>query len=134
MLRPVLACIWIHNGFGIPPIEFQKMLDRILPTGELREAIDLLTERKKSGQELDLEPQIPVISDFIVQQTERFTEVTKETQFTKAWEPLDAMFLQMLITINGNRIEQGGAPNAHPRHASCLSLRSGTSRATGERG
>ena len=30
--------------------------------------------------------------------------------------------------------EQGGAPNAHPRHASCLSLRSGTSRATGERG
>jgi len=30
--------------------------------------------------------------------------------------------------------EPGGAPNAHPRHASCLSLRSGTSRATGERG
>lgn len=30
--------------------------------------------------------------------------------------------------------EQGDAPNAHPRHASCLSLRSGTSRATGERG
>jgi len=114
MLRPVLACIWIHSGFGVPPIEFQKMLDRILPDGELREAINRLTERKRSGQELDLEPQIPIISDFIVQQTERFTEVTKETQFTKAWEPLDAMFLQMLITINGNKIEQGGALNTHP--------------------
>jgi len=33
-----------------------------------------------------------------------------------------------------NEAEQGGAPNAHPRHASRLSLRSGTSRATGERG
>ena len=30
--------------------------------------------------------------------------------------------------------EQGAAPNGHPRHASCLSLRSGTSRATGGRG
>lgn len=33
-----------------------------------------------------------------------------------------------------NNAQQSGAPNAHPRHASCLSLRSGTSRATGERG
>jgi len=30
--------------------------------------------------------------------------------------------------------EQGAAPNGYPRHASCLSLRSGTSRAAGSRG
>ena len=30
--------------------------------------------------------------------------------------------------------KEASAPHAHPRHSSCLSLRSGTSRATGERG
>ena len=38
------------------------------------------------------------------------------------------------IIAKETKAQQGGAPNAHPRHASCLPLRSGTSRATGERG
>jgi predicted nucleotidyltransferase len=106
MLRPVLACMWIHEGHGVPPIEFQKLLDRLLPGGELREAIDQLTIRKKAGEELDLEPRIPILADFITEQIARFTEATKETQFTKASEPLDRLFLRTLIRVNGNQIEQ----------------------------
>jgi hypothetical protein len=44
-----------------------------------------------------------------------------------------SVFWYLVVKLE-KKAEQGGAPNAHPRHASCLSLRFGTSRATGERG
>ena len=106
MLRPVLACMWIDQGRGTPPIEFEKLLDQLLPSGELRDKIDELKEKKKKGDELDLAPPIPMVSDFITTQMEKFTEATKETQFTKEWEPLDVLFRDILIHVNGNRIEQ----------------------------
>ena len=75
-LRPILACMWIDQGFGVPPIEFATLLNRLLPNGKLRESIDALIERKKRGIERDLAPQIPIISEFIRIQMEKFTEVT----------------------------------------------------------
>lgn len=105
MLRPVLACMWISRGFGIAPIEFKDLLDRIIPDGKIRDAIDSLTERKMSGDEIDTGPQIPVINNFIIDQMKKFTEVTKETQFTKKWEPLDNFFQELLVAVNGNKIE-----------------------------
>lgn len=115
MLRPVLACMWIDRGFGIAPISFKILLDRLIPSGELRKAIDRLLADKESGVELDEGPQIPIISDFIISQMEKFTEATKETQFTKEWEPLDYTFRTILTTVNGDKIEQ--VISANPLHA-----------------
>lgn len=117
MLRPVLVCMWIQEGYGTPPIEFGKLLDRLLPDGALRKEIDMLKEKKRTGDELDFAAPIPIISDFIVSQMEKFIEATKETQFTKAWEPLDNLFRKTLILINGNRIEPVGLGNVAPRRA-----------------
>lgn len=111
MLRPILACMWIDQGMGTPPIEFGKLLERLLPKGELRAEIDALIERKKSGDELDLAQPIPIISDFIISQMEKFTEATKETQFTKAWGPLDDLFRRLLIQVNGNQIVSSISPD-----------------------
>lgn len=111
MLRPILACMWIDQGFGTPPIEFGKLLDRLLPKGKLREEIDALKEKKMRGDELDMAPAIPIISDFIILQMNKITEATKETQFTKAWEPLDRLYLDIIIKVNGNRIEQRNGIN-----------------------
>ena len=105
MLRPVLACMWIDQGLGTPPIELGTLLDRLLPSGQLREVIDALVEKKKRGDELDLAPEIPIVSDFIRTWVETYTEATKETQFTKDWAPLDALFRETLIAVNGNQIE-----------------------------
>lgn len=33
-----------------------------------------------------------------------FTEATKETQFTKAWGPLDELFRNALVQVNGKKI------------------------------
>jgi len=118
MLRPVLACMWIDKGFGTPPIEFGKLMDRLLPDGELRTQIEQLKEQKKQGDELEMAPPIPVISEFITTQMEKFTEITKETQFTKDWEPLDEMFRRILILVNGHRIDQDGVINSESLRSS----------------
>lgn len=118
MLRPVLACMWIDKGFGTPPIEFGKLLDRLVPDGELRAQIEQLKEKKKNGDELDMAPPIPIISDFITAQMGKFTEATKETQFTKDWEPLDEMFRKILVLVNGHRIDQGGVINSESLRSS----------------
>ena len=112
MLRPVLACMWIDQGFGIPPIEFSKLLDRLLPDGALRAEINALKERKKKADESEMIFPIPIISNFITTQMEKFTEATKETQFTKRWEPLDQMFRNTIIQVNGNKIEQDESAKA----------------------
>jgi predicted nucleotidyltransferase len=100
MLRPVLACMWIDQGYGPPPIEFHRLLDRVLPDGAIREAIDDLLKRKIVSSELDKGPQIPVLSNFIIDQMEVFTAATKETQFTKAWEPLDDLFRAVIQLVD----------------------------------
>jgi len=66
VLRPILACQWIMKYGTMPPMEFEKLLDSLLSDqGELRTAIQQLLARKKAGDELDYEPRIGIISEFI---------------------------------------------------------------------
>jgi len=60
VLRPILACLWIEKYNRTPPICFQELMEEILPDGELKQTVDHLFERKLAGDELDLEPRIPV--------------------------------------------------------------------------
>ena len=69
-LRPLLCCHWIGRYHTVPPMEFEKLLamfdepDDVL-TPELYEAIRELLARKAETEEKDLNPQMPVIIDFI---------------------------------------------------------------------
>ena len=65
VLRPILAVQWIENGFGVVPTEFQALVDRLIPDGPLRQAIDRLLAEKREGAELDRGTRIDCISDFI---------------------------------------------------------------------
>jgi predicted nucleotidyltransferase len=65
ILRPLLAIRWIEKGLGPVPMEFAKLVEQSVTSPELKTAITDLIERKKSGQELDQQPKIPVISDYI---------------------------------------------------------------------
>lgn len=96
--------MWIERGLGVPPIEFRKLLDELVTDAELSAEIERLIERKREGEGLDLSPPIPCISRFIIDQMEKFTEATKETQFTKAWGPLDDLFRRMLALLNGENL------------------------------
>ncbi len=65
ILRPLLAIRWIQHDIGPVPMEFEKLVNRCVDSSEVKHAITQLLERKKSGQELDREPRITVLSDFI---------------------------------------------------------------------
>lgn len=65
VLRPVLTCTWIQEFTEPPPMAFEELLDRLLPSGALREAIDRLLEVKRRSAEIADGPRIPEISDFI---------------------------------------------------------------------
>jgi len=64
VLRPIMACLWIEKFKESPPVEFEKLLT-LIHDKELLEKINKLLTRKKSGMELEPEPKIVVINNFI---------------------------------------------------------------------
>lgn len=77
VLRPILACKWIEKYNMSPPISFHELLKDIIPEGELKNAVELLLKRKLLGDELDIEPRICVINDFVENEIERLEEYSK---------------------------------------------------------
>lgn len=71
VLRPVLACLWIESEATPPPMAFEDLVNRLLPEGPLREAVDELLVIKRRSAEIDDGPRVPVISDFLEMQLER---------------------------------------------------------------
>ncbi len=65
VLRPLLACDWIAETATMAPMEFQHLLDRLLPHGDVREAVDRLLKNKMSGGELGTGPRDPVLHAWI---------------------------------------------------------------------
>lgn len=66
VLRPILACAWIEKTNEMPPMEFEVLVDRILPeNSELKALILELLARKKAGDELDLEPRLQPLNDYL---------------------------------------------------------------------
>ena len=53
VLRPVLACLWIERDYGVVPIQFQMLVERVLEDGQIKTAIQDLIRRKKAGEELE---------------------------------------------------------------------------------
>ncbi|TLD41253.1 MAG: hypothetical protein JETT_2500 [Candidatus Jettenia ecosi] len=93
VLRPILACKWIEAGYGGVPMEFEVLVDRMVMSGKLKEAIRGLLERKKEGQELDKGPRIPLISEFIEAELERLLGKKPDgNSFRSNTEKLDELF------------------------------------------
>jgi predicted nucleotidyltransferase len=74
-LRPVLACEWIGRYGEMPPMEFDALVERLVPKdGALWQVVQQLLVRKKSGEELDYEPRLNPINDYL---EERLQELEK---------------------------------------------------------
>lgn len=73
VLRPLLAVRWLESGRGVVPMQFNDLVDTLIPAGELREAIIGLLTVKQRGTELAWGPRIPVLSDWIAAELERLT-------------------------------------------------------------
>jgi hypothetical protein len=105
VLRPVLACLWIERGYGVVPIQFQTLVERVLDDGEVRTAVQDLIRRKKAGEELDRGPQIPALSDFLARELDRLSLLPAPPAAHPPAAGLDQTLRQCLIDLYGHRIQ-----------------------------
>jgi len=104
VLRPILACEWIDQLGEMPPMAFDKLVERLLPRqGALWHEVEQLLERKKSGEELDYEPRQEAIHAYIAEQ---LPSLEKRAQTLKAAdspidEQLDRVFIEALQEVWG---------------------------------
>lgn len=101
VLRPLLACNWIERFNTIPPIKFQELVEKILENGLLKQEILTLLERKISGDELNLEPKLTVINDYLEEEISRMEEYSKMLRISKKdlTPQLDSLFREILDEV-----------------------------------
>jgi uncharacterized protein len=101
VLRPILACNWIEKYNSFPPIEFQALVNDILEDGQLKQEILTLLNRKINGDELNLEPKITVINDFLEREIIRLEDYTKTLSVVKQdiTPLLDELFRDILNEV-----------------------------------
>ncbi|MEQ9229078.1 MAG: nucleotidyltransferase domain-containing protein [Cyclobacteriaceae bacterium] len=103
VLRPILACKWIEETNTMAPMEFFELVSSQVSNHELRTEIEQLLERKMNGDELDLEPRINVINQFVQEEIQRFNEVVRnyEIDLTPNTATLDELFRSTLNEVWG---------------------------------
>ncbi|MBU8878749.1 nucleotidyltransferase domain-containing protein [Bacillus sp. FJAT-29790] len=101
VLRPILAAKWIKKYNSIPPILFQRLLEDILPAGELKNEIETLLKRKMAGEELDLEPRITLINQFLNEEIEHLEAYAKslDIYIQDPTKQFDQLFRETLAEV-----------------------------------
>lgn len=105
VLRPLLACAWIEKYNEVPPLDFHVLIQDLIPQGsELRETVQSLLLRKMSGDELNLEPRLDVLSIYLEDRITHYEAVapTFELGVGVADEVLDDLFRLALIEVWGD--------------------------------
>ncbi len=99
-LRPLLACRYIENYNCPPPVKFEELLTMPL-SEELRKGIDHLLEIKKVTEEQVLNPQIPVIYEFIEQEMNVQKKIADamEDDHEKSWDRLNQSFYAIVCDM-----------------------------------
>lgn len=101
VLRPILACLWIEKYDSMPPIQFESLVESLVPRdSELCSEIYQLIQRKKSGEELTLEPRLPLINDYLEKQIKYYDAAAQRMQNSSldrvSDEELDHLFRSIL--------------------------------------
>jgi predicted nucleotidyltransferase len=105
VLRPVLACEWINRYEEMPPMEFDVLVDRLIPRDkELWEVVQQLLARKKSGEELDYELRLSAINDYLEEQFQALEKiaVSLSAKEDNRDQQLDALFREALQEVWGS--------------------------------
>lgn len=95
VLRPVLACVWIMQKHTVPPIEFSKLVEEVLPI-ELRTSVDKLLEIKMKSDEKEKGVRISQIDSFIEVKLNEVTLFPVSNEVQQTYEKLDELFLKVI--------------------------------------
>lgn len=105
VLRPVLACEWIERYSEMPPMEFDALAERLIPKdGLLWPTVQQLLARKKAGEELDYEPRLNPINDYLEERLQYFEQsaVSLRAGENRLDERLDGLFRSSLQEVWGS--------------------------------
>ncbi len=84
VLRPILACLWVEKNNTAPPIEFDILLEDFKNINlKLKNEILNLLKRKKNWEELDREPKIQILNNFLEEKIKYFNEKAKNFWINK---------------------------------------------------
>jgi uncharacterized protein len=78
ILRPILAAKWIENYGQFPPVEFTKLVEKMMPIGDLKQEINCLLASKINGEFSVTKNTL--INDFIQNEIKRLTEYVKNIE------------------------------------------------------
>lgn len=98
VLRPLLACMWIEYYHEKPPVPFEQLLTIPSLSTDFLDAVAQLLIRKKAGEELALEEQIPEIQAFIKEKITYFESyvLTLETLPSIFYDELNDFFFKWI--------------------------------------
>ncbi len=77
VLRPILACDWIKQTNTMAPMEFHKLLDSQVIGQNVKAEIQNLLRRKMGGEELNEEPKIQILNDFLEDKISYYNDYVK---------------------------------------------------------
>lgn len=80
VLRPILACDWIQQTNTMAPVEFHKLLESQITDKEVKAEVQNLLLRKMDGEELNEEPKIQILNDFLEQKIIYYNEYVKKVK------------------------------------------------------
>jgi uncharacterized protein len=104
VLRPILACEWIERYNTMPPIQFQSLVDGLVPDGsELKAVIVNLLTRKIAGDEMDYEPRLNPINEFLEERIAYYEQTASSMQIAEGGQDrqLDHLFRSALKEVWG---------------------------------
>ncbi|MFC5471589.1 nucleotidyltransferase domain-containing protein [Cohnella suwonensis] len=102
VLRPVLACEWIEQYGEMPPMEFDLLVERLIPKdGALWQEVQQLLVRKKAGEELDYEPRLNPINEYLEDRLRYLEQAAAKSRTgeSRMDEQLDTLFRSSLQEV-----------------------------------
>lgn len=78
VLRPLLACEWVELKSSPPPMEFETLLNELLRDNIIRNEVDVLLIKKKSGLEMGEIPRIDLFNEYIEEKIDYFENKVKD--------------------------------------------------------
>ncbi len=99
VLRPLLAIRWIEEEREPIPMEFDRLVARIVVDKDLLQAIEDLLKTKKAGKEVDRGPKVPAIHKFIEAELARFDSNSVSPGPKPDIDKLNALFRSALQTL-----------------------------------
>jgi uncharacterized protein len=97
VLRPVLACRWIEQGLGLPPMQLTALLERLALPDILRDDVMQLRERKMRQPELGEGARIASIHDFLEGELSRLAAFEPHHARTQDLAALDSFLRRWAV-------------------------------------